>query len=90
MTGPLFRADAQMAALHLARVFDGRDPDPRRIRQWEGRIRVWAHRFPDRIDRFGHLCGDRFGYARWRTQYDLGQLEDLARELLGTPISPKP
>lgn len=71
---PVFRADAEMAALHLARVFDGRDPDDRRSGQWQTRIRVWAHRYPTRVYRYGHIGR--------RTQYDLGQLEDLAGELL--------
>lgn len=78
MTMPLFRADAEMAAVHLARIFDGHDPNRVRNRQWQTRIRVWAHRFPDRIQRYG--CIKR------RTQYDLEQLENVAREILGTGI----
>lgn len=78
------RADASAAAVHLARIFDGRDPGPRRLRQWEIRIRVWRHRFPERIDQF-----DSGRRSQSRPQYDLGQLEGLAHDLLDRPNSEK-
>ena len=72
-----FTVDARLAARHLAQIYDNQDPSDRRIHQWECRIRVWAHRFPTRIHRYGHIGR--------RTTYDLGQLEDLAGDLLRVP-----
>lgn len=78
MTAPLFRADVQTAALRLARLYDGpARPTPRRLVQWQRRIRVWAHRYPDKVKRYGRIAQ--------RTQYDLGQLEDVARVVIGAP-----
>lgn len=67
--------DAYAAAAHLAIVHDPttNQPDAVRIRQWAGRIRVWAHR--GKVQRYGV---DRSG----RTLYDLEEL----RKLAGTPV----
>lgn len=76
MTGPpAYPADAHLAAMHLARIYDGTDvPDPGRIHQWATRLRVWAHRYPDRVHTFGRV-------AR-KTIYDLVEVERLAADIL--------
>lgn len=65
--------DAYAAASHLAAIHDSGPPDAARIKQWAGRIRVWAHR--GKAQRHGT---DGSG----RTLYDLEEL----RELAGTPV----
>jgi hypothetical protein len=81
-TPPLVQVDAECAARHLARVFDQRSPDPRRLRQWQWRIRAWVRRYPDRVTRYPPVGK--------RSQFDLWQLEALAREILNPPVFPKP
>lgn len=75
---PLFRVDVELAAYHLAKMYDGRPPTRARSKQWRQRIRVWAHRYPTELHRY-----ERIGS---RTQYDLEQIDSLALKILGAPL----
>ncbi len=66
-------AESDVAALHMARIYDGRDDRQTRGR-WAIRIRVWAHRHGDRVHRYGT------GENR-KAVYDLVELEALADQL---------
>lgn len=71
-------AEIDVAALHLARTY-GQKTDPVALRQWAGRIRLWAHRYPAEITDHG-----RVGRRR---QYDLQELQRVADRVLDAPES---
>jgi hypothetical protein len=82
-TFPTDLIELSLAALHCARLFDPRPPgvdayDARavtaeRVQQWNGRIRVWAHRYP------GQFTKTRIGR---RTLVSLGELQAFAFRML--------
>ncbi|MFI7608895.1 hypothetical protein ACIBTV_27795 [Micromonospora sp. NPDC049366] len=69
-------AEIDVAALHLARTYTPDDTSPAALRRWAGRIRVWAHRYPDQIT-------DR-GRAGRRRRYDLAELQQVADRVFNT------
>lgn len=62
------------AAYWLARTITGQSqPTQQTLERWRTLVRVWAHRYPDRVTRFG-------GGRRGERLYDLYELTTLAEE----------
>lgn len=69
-------AEIDAAALHMVRTY-GQEDTPAERKRWAGRIRLWAHRYPQEITDHG-----RTGRRR---RYDLEELQRVADRVLGTP-----
>ncbi|MEU7590607.1 hypothetical protein AB0A95_30495 [Micromonospora sp. NPDC049230] len=69
-------AEIDAAALHMARTYGGKT-DPVTLKRWAGRIRLWAHRYPQEITDHGRVGR--------RGQYDLEELQRVADRVLGEP-----
>lgn len=69
------RAEIDLAALHLARVYGDETTDRRVLRRWSDRIRLWASR--GRVHQYGQV-----GH---RKVYDLTELREAATRAFGPP-----
>lgn len=69
MTAAIGLFDREVCALHLSRVY--------RRRITESLIRQWARRYPDKLP--------RKGTDGRKVLHDGGDLQTLAREMLGAP-----
>lgn len=75
MDEPTARAEIDVAALHLARIYGDETTDTKTMKRWRDRIRLWASR--DRVHRYGKVGR--------RGVYDLAELREAATRAFGPP-----